>query len=117
MAVFGSGVKASAHEAGGDERRGLGAMNVFQHLGGGRGVFGFEVDDLGSDHGVDGSSAAGNLLDDAHPRFGGTFQLGENFVGLSLQRVPGEDGKGFAEYFVASWTAATQVVVIESRQI
>ena len=47
----------------------------------------------------------------------GHFNFDKNFVGLRLQRVPGQDGDGFAENFVAGGTATAQIVVVEGGQV
>ena len=47
----------------------------------------------------------------------GQLQPGHDLVGLGLQSVAGQDGRGFAEGFVAGGAAAAQVVVVERRQI
>src|SRR5581483_3690520 len=117
FALFGSAVKAASHQAGGDQGGCLGAMNVFQHLRGGLGMFRFEIDDLTADHAVDSAGAAGSLLDDFDARFGGTLQARQDFVGPRLQRVSSQNGDGLAKYLVAGRAPAAQVVIVESGQI
>ena len=51
------------------------------------------------------------------PRFGATLQLGEYFVGISLQAVSGENRDGLAKNLVTRGSAAAQVIVIERRQV
>jgi hypothetical protein len=80
-------------------------------------MFGFQIHDLPADHAIDRSRAARDLLDDAHARLRRTLQPGHHFIGLRLQRVPGQDRDRLAEHFVAGRPPAPQVVVVERGKI
>ena len=47
----------------------------------------------------------------------GNAEIGEDFVGLGLEGVAGEDGGGFSEDDMAGGLAAAEVVVVERGQI
>src|SRR5208282_915837 len=113
----GAGVHPSADGARGDQGCGFGAMNVFERGEIGFLMLGFEVHDLAADHTVDGARSVRNLADDCYPRLGGTVDLREHLVGLSLQSIASQDCRGFAESLVAGWPAAAEVVVVEGGQV
>ena len=80
-------------------------------------VFGLQVHHLSADHAVDGASGVRDLRNDGHTRLGRALQLGEDFVGVGLQAVPGENRDGIAKHFVGGGAAAAQVIVVEGRQV
>ncbi len=63
----GAGVHPSANNAGCDERRGLGAMNIFERSQIGLFVLGFEIHDLAANHAVDCAGGMRDLADDWQP--------------------------------------------------
>src|SRR5437868_13556310 len=92
-------------------------MNVLEHLGGGPGMFRFQIDYLASNHAVYRAGPASNLLDDLHARLGRTLQARQHIISLDLQGVAGENRYGLAAYFVASCAPAEQAIGVESRKI
>jgi len=60
---------------------------------------------------------AGNLLDDAHAEVGRAAQPGQDFVGVGLQGVPSQNGRGLAVHFVAGGLPAAQVIVVEGGKV
>src|SRR5579863_5494438 len=80
-------------------------------------MFGLEIDDLASDHTVNGAGAARDLLDQTDASFGWALQPRQDFVSPSLQSVACENSDSFPIYFVTSRAAAPQIIVVESGKI
>ena len=122
-------VQGAGDDGRGDEGAGLGAVDGFDEVGGWRGAFGLDVDDLAADHaggeaGVDVAKAADagadgdrDLAQDGDDGWGGRGELRDGLEGERLQSVAREDGDGFAERDVAGGMAAAQVIVVERGQV
>src|SRR5258707_12302388 len=92
-------------------------MNVFEHLRADTFPFGLEIGDLTANHFVDGAGGGGDLGSHFYAAFGIDGSGGDRFECEREERVARENGEGFAELFMASRLAATEVVVIERGQI
>ncbi len=82
-----SAIDCAGYEADADECSGFGAVDGVDHFGGGLMVFGFEVEDLASDHAFDGAGGLGDEADDFDDGRSGNAELSEDFVGLGLEGV------------------------------
>src|SRR5882724_9190833 len=92
-------------------------MDVLEHLWIDGLAFGFDVRDLATDHSIDGASGRCNFCEDG----GAAFRRGRccpnRFESERQEGVASEDGNCFAEFFVASGLAATEVIVVQRRQV
>src|SRR5713226_1184335 len=92
-------------------------MDVLQHLRIDGLAFGFDVGDLAADHPVDGSGGGSNFRKYGSAAFGRSGGGGDSFKRQGQKSVAGENGDGFAEFFVASGFAAAEVIVVQRGQI
>src|SRR5579863_3402093 len=92
-------------------------MDVLEHFLCDRFAFGFEIGNLAADHAVDCPCGGRNLGKHRDAALGVDWCATDNFKSKREQRVASENRGGFAEFLVAGWFAASQVVVIEGRQI
>ena len=111
------GVDPAGHQAGGDERARLVAMDALQRLAIRLRALRFQIHHLPADHAFDASRSTSDFLDDAHASLGRAGQLGQSLIGGGLQGIAGKNGRGFSERFVAGGLAAPQVVIIQRGQI
>src|SRR6266478_5978976 len=115
------GARAGAERAGGDrsanQRGGLRAVYVFEHFRLDAPALGLQVGDLAADHAVDGARGAGDFSYHGDALGWRDGCCADGFERESQQRVSGQDGYGFAKFFVASRFAAAEVVVVESGQV
>jgi hypothetical protein len=96
----------------------LGApTHVLEHLLADGFAFGFEIGDLAADHAVDGTGGGSDFGEHGDAALGVNRSGADNFESKSEESVAGENGGGFAEFFVASGFAATKIVVIERGKI
>ncbi len=113
--------RASAHCAGSDgsadECGSFGAMDVFEHVGIDALAGGFKVGDLAANHSVDGASAGGDFGEHGDAASGVNGSSGDRFEREREKSIAGEDGGGFAKFFVIGGLAATEVVIVESGKV
>src|SRR5579862_182180 len=70
--IVGAGVNAATHATRGDQRRSLGAVDIFESLSVGWRVLRFKIHDLPPDHAVYCAGRGGDFFDDAGASLGGT---------------------------------------------
>src|ERR1700683_168770 len=117
FAILRSGIKAAADQARRDQGGGLGAMDVLQHLRGGLGMLGFEINHLSANHALHRARSARDLFDNFHSRLGGTLTPRRTFIGLCLKRISCQNCECISKNFVAGGTAAPQIVVVQRGKI
>src|SRR5690242_18558707 len=113
--------RSSAQSAGGNgsanESGGFGAVDKFEHGRLDALAFGFEVGDLAADHAVDGAGGFGDFREHGDAAAGVDGRGSNGFESESKKSVTGENGGGFAKFFVAGGFAAAEIVVVESGEI
>src|SRR5262245_28006431 len=92
-------------------------MNVRERFRIGFDVLGFEVHDLSSDHAVNRARAFCNLGNDSDPCARRALQLGEGFIGLSLQSISRQNRDCLTKHFMAGWPPTPEVVIIERGKV
>ena len=112
-----SSADSTCGDRGANERGGFAAVNVFESFGADAFAFGFQVGDLAADHAIDGSGGSGDFGKDLYTKIGVDRSCANGFKSERQKRVTGQNGDGFAEFFVASRLATAEVVVIERGKI
>src|SRR5579884_3606859 len=92
-------------------------MNIFDNACVWFTVFCFEIEYLASDHSIHRASGASDLLHNVNAGFGRAPQFAQDFVGIRLQCIAGQNCNGFTENDMAGRLSPSQVVVVERRQI
>jgi len=92
-------------------------VNVFERFGTDAFAFGLEIRDLAANHALDGARGGRDFGEHLDAEIGRDRSGGDGFEGQSEQGVAGQDGDGFAKFFVAGRFAAAEVIVIECGEI
>src|SRR5215472_17418217 len=92
-------------------------MNIFEHFGADLFPFGLEIGYLATHHAVHGPGSGSDFAYHRDAAFGGNWRASESFESQRKQRVAGQDRGCLAEALMAGRLPASQVVIVERRQI